>query len=261
MRTPEEDRGAAPRLVRDLAIDAYAAIIVRHLGDGYIAPRYPELCEGWVQDFKATFDNRETKPIETVFRADPMKGPNKVFDSPKEGEVSWPLFCIWRRRTQTKRFTVAVDQKRVTVEFAWVLPPHSETERIWPLLSKFDEHLWRVLRALFRVPQDKELLNAALVRDYALPWQTYETEQGFFGPGGQNLYPTLTGRWQYDVYWERTEYNHGLIHEAFNRAYFNYFIRYRKESGSMDDARLNPPLSSGVNLIPPAEGALCPPPR
>ncbi len=253
----------APRIITDLPIEAYAAIIVRHLGDGYFEPRFPKLADGdgWVKNFKATFDNPCTKPIETVFRANPLTGPNNVFDGVQSGEVSWPLFAIWRSRNHWKRYTNAADQNLVTLEFCWVLPPHSQTERNWPLLTEFDFHLRRVLRGIYRCTQDKELLSAALVRDFTFPWQTYETELGYKGPAGKALHPTLTGRFQFDIFWEKTQYNHGLILEAFNFAYANYFLRYRKESGSMDDARLNPPLSSLAKLLVPGQGFEGLPPR
>lgn len=251
---------ASPRKLVDIPIEAFAAIVVRHLGDGYIAPRAPAICEGWVADFKATFNNPTTRPIETVFKADPRTGPQKFFDAVREGEASWPLFAIWRAKNQWSQHTVNVDKNRVTVKFCWVLPPHEDIERNWPLLTTFDFHLRRILKGTFRCAEDRELLKSASVGDLATPWQTYQTDQGYMGPAGKTIYPTLTGSFQFDTYWARTEENLGLTLEAFNQMYVNYTLRARKESGSMDDVRLMPPLSSAANPILPGQGNPCPPP-
>ncbi len=251
---------ASPRTLIDVPIEAFAAIVVRHLGADYIAPRAPAICEGWVADFKQTFDNPGTRPIETVFKADPMMGPQKFFDAVREGEASWPLFAIWRTGNQWSQWTNGVDKNRVTVKFCWVLPPHENTERNWPLLTVFDFHLRRILKGTFRCAEDRELLKAASVMDLATPWQTYTTEQGYKGPGGKVLYPTLSGSFQFDIYWAKSEENYGLLLPAFNRLYVNYTLRARKESGSMYDVRLMPPLSSAADPILPGQGNPCPPP-
>lgn len=251
--TPAQDLTISPRVVIDYQVEAFAAIITRHLGDGYIAPREPKLCEGWVADFKRTFDNPGTRPIQTVFRADPMQGKN--FDAVKEGESSWPLFAIWRSKNVRRPHTVGVDRTTMTFKFMWVLPPHSETERIWPLLQQFDEHLRRVLTNTQRCTDDRRLLDAALLRDFALGWQQYESEMGYMGPSQQIIYPTLSGKFEVEQFWERTDSNLGLELPAFQYAYFDYLLRHRLESGSLDDARLNPQLASRSGLVPPERGA------
>ncbi|OPZ10340.1 MAG: hypothetical protein BWZ07_02710 [Alphaproteobacteria bacterium ADurb.BinA280] len=252
--TPAADLTISPRIVLDYQIEALAAIILRHLGDGYIAPIQPKICEGWVADFQRTYDNPQTRPIQTLFRADPMKGKN--FDAVKEGEASWPLFAIWRSKNVRRPHTAGVDKNTMTVKFMWVLPPHSETERIWPLLQQFDEHLRRVLTNTFRCVDDRRLLDAALLRDFALGWQAYETEMGYMGPSQQMIYPCLAGSFQAEQFWPRTVDNLGMDLPAFHHAYFEYLLRHRLESGSIDDARLNPELASRSGLVPPDRGAI-----
>lgn len=252
---PRVESEASPRVLVDAPVEAFAAIVLRYLGGGFTAPRQPKIAEGWVADFRATFANHTINPIETVFRANPFANGGEKFDAVPEGEASWPLFAIWRRRNQWKQHTNGVDANLVTIEFAWVMPPNRNTEQLWPLLTVFDHHFRRVLKGLYRDKETMTLLNEALVRDYVLPWQSYSTEQDFAGPAKRAIYPTLRGSFQFQTYWARTEENLGLIHPAFNRAYFEYLLRHRKESGSMEDVRLNPSLISAADPIPPDEGA------
>jgi len=238
---------ASPRLLLDYPIEAFAAIVLRYLGDGYIPPKSPALCEGWVEDYKRTINDPTSRPIESILRADP--GPKGEFESVPEGHASWPLFAIWRANNAWQQHTVGVDKCRVLVRFIWALPRHSETERLWPLLGVFDFYLRRILMNLYRDPESKRLLNAALVRDYALPWQSYRTEQGGKGPGNQALYLTLSGQFEFDTYWERTIQALDITPPDFNAAYFSYLLQYRKESGSIADARLIPELASIVTPI------------
>lgn len=252
--TPFADLTISPRIVLDYQVEAFAAIILRHLGDGYVAPREPKICEGWVADFRRTFENPETKPIETLFRADPMKGKN--FDAVKEGQASWPLFAIWRSKNVRKQHTMGVDKTTMTIKFMWILPPHSETERNWPLLQQFDEHLRRVLISTSRCTEDKRLLDAAYIRDQCLNWNTYEAEFGYFGPSQQIVYPAMSGQFQVEQFWERTVANLGMEIPAFHHAYFEYLLRHRLESGSMIDARLHPQLASRTDIVPPERGAV-----
>lgn len=250
-----DELNASPRLLIDHPIEAFGAIILRHLGGGYTAPLTPKIGEGWVADFRRTFDNAETKPIETLFRADPKLGPKDHFQAVEEGEASWPLFAIWRKSNKWDQHTIGVDKNRVTVAYVWVLPPSANTERNWPLLSVFDNHMRRVLRAIYFCKEDKDLLTAALVRDFALPWQSYTSRQGYEGPGGKTLYPTLAGEFQFDTFWERTADNHGMVYPAFNAAYTTYVLRGRDGSGNLTDTRLIPELASLAYPIPPRRGA------
>ncbi len=257
---PATDKSTSPRRLLDEPVEAFAAIVLRYLGGGYVAPRQPKIAEGWVADFQETFSNHTILPIQTVFRANPFKKGGKKFDAIPEGEASWPVFAIWRSRNAWKQFTVGSDANTVNINFAWALPGSANVERNWALLTHFDHHFRRVLKGIYRDEETKALLNAALVRDYMLPWQSYQTDQDFDGPAQRAIYPTLTGTFQFSTYWGRTEENLGLIHPAFNRAYFEYLLRHRKESGSMEDTRLNPSLISGADPIPPDQGATWPPP-
>lgn len=240
--------------IHDWQIVAWTAIIVRHLGGGYIAPRYPALCQDWLENFRETFANPETRPIETVFNANPFGGSGALLDVVKEGDVSWPLFAIWRDKTSRRRHTASVDRCRTTVKWLWMLPGNSETERIWPLLNEFDEQMRRVIAEVQRCPDDRNLLRAARIGDYARTYQTYTSEAGYKGPHGQTIFPTLSGAFDYDHYWENSEAGWGLVLEAFNQAYFTYLLRGKIESGSLVDTRLTPPLESAAITATPAYG-------
>lgn len=270
---PRPSLERAPRIVLDVPIEAFAAIVLRRLGDGYSPPRTPDLVGGWVDDFRRTFDGcisspaetggeceGGTKPIASVFRANPMVGPGNSFQAVPHGEGSYPLFAIWRDQNQWAQFTNGTDRNRVTVGFCWALPANNETQRMWPLLTQFDFLLRRVLKNIYWDVETKALLNAALVRDYVNPWQTYRSKPGHSGAQGQAIYLTLTGEFQFDTYWERTPQNHGYTYQGFNAAYFTYLLRGRGESGSIQDSRLHPELASAAFPISQAEGVECPPP-
>jgi len=238
--------------IYDWQIVAWTAIIVRHLGGGYVPPRFPALCESWLENFRVTFANPETRPIETVFNANPFGGSGALLDVVKEGDVSWPLFAIWRDRTNSKRHTASVDRRRTTVKWLWMLPGQSETERLWPLLGEFDEQMRRVIAEVQRCPEDRNLLRAARIGDYARAYQTYQSEEGYRGPNGQTIFPTLTGSFEYDSYWSNSEAGWGLLLDAFNGAYFDYLLRGKTESGSLVDTRMTPPLESAATSHHPA---------
>lgn len=238
--------------VHDWQVVALTAIIVRHLGGDYVPPRYPALCADWVASFRTTFANPETRPIETVFNANPIGGSGALLDVVKEGDVSWPLFAMWREKNTRKRHTAGIDRVRVFIKWLWMMPANSETERIWPLLNEFDENMRRVIAEVNRTPEDRNLLRAARIGDFGRADQTYSSEQGYKGPGNHTIFPTLSGQFEYDCYWANTEASWGLQLQAFNQAYMTYLVRGRKESGSMWDTRLTPPLESSATTTHPS---------
>ncbi len=241
-----------PRILVDHPIEALVAIVLRHLGGGYLAPdrrnidRYPQLCIDWLEDFRHTFQDPDIYPIRTAFRANPFTKGGRELDGPREGEANYPLFAMWRKTNDWKQFTVQADSNRVTVEWAWILPPHEDVERNWPILTHFDFNLRRCIDGIKQSKEDRDLLKAAGVADICR--EKWVTEQGFKGPANRAIFPTLTGSFDFQYYWQRTEYTLGLDLPAFNRLYAEYFLLSRREDGTIVETRLNPRLSQMVPM-------------
>lgn len=253
-------QSGTPRILLDYPVEALAAIVLRHLGGGYLAPerrdieRYPALCLNWVADFRATFDcvDENAQPIGVVFRANPFSKNGKDLDAPEEGEVNYPLFAIWRSNNTHQPFTVQADTNRIKVMWAWVLQANKNTERIWPLLTHFDWNFRRAIDGIKRCKADRELLKAAGISDICR--ETWTSENGYKGPAGHLLYPTVVGSFEFQFYWQRTEFTLGLNLEPFNHAYVEYFLRSRIGDGSLTDTRLSPPLMSRFSTLPTVPG-------
>lgn len=244
-----------PRVLVDYPVEALLAIIIRHIGGGYLAPerrdieRYPALCINWLEDFRATFNNDKTYPIQTVFRANPFGNNGKSLEAVQAGEANWPLFAMWRSGNEWTPFTVTDDQNRITVNFVWVMPPHRDVEVNWALLTHMDFHLRRVIDGIKRCKEDRDLLKAAGISDICR--EGWKSEQSYKGPAQRVIYPSLTGAITFRYYWKRTEYQMGLDLPVFNAAYAEYFLRTKRSSGDFQDTRFLPALLTSWQPDPP----------